>query len=136
LFATAATDLGAQSAGVQSLRGQTPIASENETPDTYRQNNQGGSLGRAYRQQPPLIPHRIDGYQVNLKNNQCMNCHDWPNNVESGAPKISETHYVSRNGIRLDELSRNRWFCSQCHVPQANARALVDNTFKNSTQVD
>ena len=93
-------------------------------------------MNRSYRQQPPLIPHRVTGYQITTKVNKCMNCHDWPNSVKEGAPKISETHYVDRNGISLDRVARTRWFCNQCHVPQANARALVDNVFKSAAEVE
>lgn len=85
--------------------------------------------GKAYRQQPPLIPHRIDRYEIDLKVNQCVRCHDWPGNVEENAPKMSETHYVNRNGVALEHVARTRWFCTQCHVPQTDAPALVGNTF-------
>ncbi len=114
---------------VQSLRGNVGIDEANQAPKIFQQNN-GGRLSKAYRQQPPLIPHRISKYQINLKVNQCMRCHDWPGNVEAGAPKISETHYINRDGIALDQVARSRWFCTQCHVPQVNAPALVGNTFQ------
>ncbi|MEZ5824672.1 MAG: nitrate reductase cytochrome c-type subunit [Geminicoccaceae bacterium] len=119
---------------MQSLRGATPIDAMDEAPENVRQNT-AGLFGRAYRQQPPLIPHRIDGYEIDLKVNKCLSCHDWPGNVEQGAPKVSETHYVSREGIALDHVARTRYFCTQCHVPQANAPALVANTFKNAKEV-
>lgn len=114
---------------VQSLRGNTAIDETGGAPDVYRV-SEGDRLERNYRQQPPLIPHRVEKYQIDLKVNQCLRCHDWPGNVESGAPKISETHYVDRNGVALDQVARTRWFCNQCHVPQANAAPLVRNTFK------
>ena len=49
-----------------------------------------GGFDRAYRQQPPLIPHKIDGYQISTENNACMGCHDWPGNARVNAPKISK----------------------------------------------
>ena len=64
-----------------------------------------------------------------------MRCHDWPGNVDAGAPKISETHYISRDAVALDHVARTRWFCTQCHVTQANAKPLVKNVFQNATQV-
>lgn len=85
----------AASQEVQSLRGDLLIDEVNEAGDIARQNT-SGRFERAYRQQPPLIPHRIAGYKIDLKVNKCLSCHDWPNNVEQGAPKVSETHYVSR----------------------------------------
>lgn len=127
----------AQQAGeVQSLRGEVPIPDENALPENRRQDTRSGSFARAYRQQPPLIPHRIDGYQITRAVNQCMHCHDWPYNVQEGAPKISETHYVNREGVALDRVTMGRWFCTQCHVPQQNARELVTNDFKSATELN
>ncbi len=122
--------------GVQSLRGETDIPDDNIAPVLPRQDTQAGSFERAYRQQPPLIPHKIDGYQIDRAANQCMLCHDWPYNVDQGAPKISETHYVNRDGVALDEVSPRRWFCTQCHVPQSNARELVKNDFKSAVDLE
>jgi cytochrome c-type protein NapB len=125
-----------QSGGVQSLRGETEIPDENVAPDLPRQDTQAGSFERSYRQQPPLIPHKIDGYQIDLSVNQCMQCHDWPYNVEQEAPKISETHYIDRDGVALDKVSPRRWFCTQCHAPQSNAKELVRNDFKSALDMD
>lgn len=94
-----------------------------------------GRMQRNYRQQPPLIPHRTEGYQVTKDFNKCLSCHGWPQNAQYGAPKVSETHYVTRSGSRTDEISGGRWFCTQCHVPQADAQALVPNAFKNAREL-
>ena len=126
----------AQSDDVTSLRGGTELPETGVAPDVRRQNTDSGRFSRAYRQQPPLIPHKIDAYEIDLKVNQCMRCHDWPYNVEEGAPKISETHYIDRDGVALDKVARTRWFCNQCHVPQVNARPLVDNTFRSAIEVE
>lgn len=127
----------AQLAGeVRPLRGETDIPDVNHVPEIERQDTRSGSFGRAYRQQPPLIPHKIQGYQITRTVNQCMQCHDWPYAAEQGAPKISETHYYDRNGKALDRVSPNRWFCTQCHVPQSNAKDLVDNNFKSAPDLD
>lgn len=138
LLALSSNATGAASAvgqEVQTLRGELMIDETNAADDIARQNT-SGRFERAYRQQPPLIPHRIAGYEIDLKVNKCLSCHDWPNNVEQGAPKVSETHYKSRDGVALDHVARTRWFCNQCHVLQANAPALVRNTFRNAKQVD
>lgn len=121
---------------VQTLRGDFTISETAPAEDSKRQNTDPGAMGRAYRQQPPLIPHRIEGYQITTRVNKCKSCHDWPNNVKEGAPKISETHYTDRNGVALDRVAGHRWFCTQCHVPQANARALVRNDFKSAVEVE
>jgi len=119
---------------VMSLRGVAAIDEDVAAADLNRQDT-GKRFTRNYRQQPPLIPHNIDKYEIDLKANQCLGCHDWPQNVEANAPKISETHYVSPTGVRLNKVSGSRWFCNQCHVPQAQAQALVPNTFTSSSEM-
>jgi cytochrome c-type protein NapB len=118
---------------VKTLR-EEPLTELNAAPEIIRQSTPAEGFGRAYRQQPPLIPHKIDGYQITADNNQCMSCHDWPANTRFNAPKISETHYVDRQGVRLDKVAGTRHFCTQCHVPQADAKPLVGNVFQNATQ--
>lgn len=120
----------AQSLGTKGLR-DGAIDATLRAPEVKKQNTTR-RFQRAYRQQPPLVPHRIDQYQIDLNVNKCLRCHDWPYNVDEGAPKISETHYVDRTGAALDKVSSTRWFCTQCHVPQANARPLVGNTFRSA----
>lgn len=124
--------LGQQDDKVHSLRGTTEVNENNEAPDLKKLDT-GQRFEKAYRQQPPLIPHAIEKYQINLKVNQCMRCHDWPYNVSEGAPKISETHYTNRNGVALDQVTRSRWFCTQCHVTQTRAPAIVRNDFTPAT---
>lgn len=126
----------AQEAGapVKSLGGEKTLDQTNMAPEADKQSVAMGGFGRAYRQQPPLIPHKIDTYQITSSNNACMNCHDWPGHVEAKAPKVSETHYVDREGVRLDKIAGTRYFCQQCHVPQADAKPLVGNQFQNATQ--
>jgi cytochrome c-type protein NapB len=136
LVLTFVTGGSARGQPVESLRGDAAIDETAPAPEIKRQNTQAGRFVRAYRQQPPMIPHRIDRYQIDLRVNKCLGCHDWPNNVEEGAPKVSETHYVSREGIALDHVARTRWFCTQCHVSQANTRPLVSNSFKSSRELD
>jgi len=121
---------------VKSLRGDLRLEDNNPPPGVVKQETPAdGMFGRAYRQQPPLLPHRIEGYQVTKDFNQCMTCHDWPANLKSGAPKVSETHYSDREGNRLDKIAGTRFFCTQCHVPQTDAKPLVTNTFQNATEV-
>lgn len=103
---------------------------EQEMAPPLHQIDESGNQARAYRQQPPLIPHKVDKYQVDLKVNQCLRCHGWPYNDQFKAPKVSETHYVDRAGNRTDDVARTRWFCNQCHVPQTDAKPLVENLFQ------
>ncbi len=118
----------AMAGDLQTLRG-TGVTEMDQAPAIHSV-DESGNVARAYRQQPPLVPHKIDKYQVDLKANQCLRCHEWPYSDQMKAPKASETHYVDRNGVRTDKVSAGRWFCTQCHVPQADAKPLVDNTFQ------
>ncbi len=120
---------------LEGLGGGAVLNQTNVAPDVDRQSYADGGFDRAYRQQPPLIPHKVEGYQVTPTNNACMNCHDWPGNNKYRAPKVSETHYVDRQGVRLDKIAGTRYFCQQCHVPQADAKPLVGNSFQNATEV-
>ncbi len=86
-------------------------------------------LMRAYPEQPPIIPHSIEGYQLTVNANRCMSCHRREATEGSGAPMISVTHFMSRQGQMLADVSPRRYFCTACHVPQADAKPLVDNTF-------
>ncbi len=116
---------------VSSLRGADVEAFVPVEP-VFQQNTM--RFTREYRQQPPLVPHSIDQYQIDLRANQCLTCHDWTNAANRGAPTLSMTHYLDRSGRELDRVAGTRWFCNQCHVPQANAPALVDNTFESSSE--
>ena len=122
----------AQSTGsqVDSLRGadiDEPVALD----QVHR--NVEGRMQRNYRQQPPLIPHKVEQYQIDLRTNQCLSCHDWTKAGERNAPTLSMTHYLDRDGVELDRVAGTRYFCNQCHVPQADAPALIDNVFQPSS---
>ena len=41
---------------------------------------------------------------------------------------------LDREGRELDHIAGTRYFCNQCHVPQADAPALVENVFKPSNE--
>lgn len=143
LIAVVAAGLAIPLSGVGSFAQETklpkalreaPLTESSAPPDVTKQSVPAGGFDRAYRQQPPLIPHRVDGYQITSENNACTGCHDWPGNARVNAPKISETHYVDRQGVRLDKIAGTRYFCQQCHVPQADAKPLIGNMFQNATQ--
>ena len=87
-------------------------------------------IPRDYVSQPPLIPHKIEGYIINRKSNKCLTCHSWSNYKEAGATKISQTHFQDRERSVRANVAGTRYFCTQCHVPQVDAPPLVDNTFQ------
>lgn len=105
------------------------IDQEVSAPDIARPINNDIKQVRNYPMQPPLIPHNIRGYEINLNVNKCMACHNRTRTEESQAPMISVTHYMDRDGNFLAEISPRRYFCNQCHVPQTDAKPLVKNEF-------
>jgi cytochrome c-type protein NapB len=86
---------------------------------------------RNYPEQPPIIPHSIENYQLTLKTNRCLDCHRRQYTEGSGAPMISVTHFMDRNGQVLADVTPRRYFCTECHVQQSDAQPLVPNTFKD-----
>lgn len=90
---------------------------------------------RAYPEQPPVIPHSIDGYQLSVNANRCLSCHKREFSQDAGAPMISVTHYMTREGQMLADVSPRRYFCTACHVPQADTRPLVPNTFQDMSEM-
>jgi cytochrome c-type protein NapB len=90
---------------------------------------------RAYPEQPPIIPHSIEGYQLSVNTNRCLSCHKREFVQGSGAPMISVTHFMTRDGQMLADVSPRRYFCTACHVPQADTPILVPNTFKDMLEL-
>jgi nitrate reductase (cytochrome), electron transfer subunit len=86
---------------------------------------------RNYPEQPPVIPHSIDNYQLTLRTNRCLDCHRRQYTEASGAPMISVTHFMDRDGQVLADVTPRRYFCTECHVTQTDARPLVPNTFQD-----
>ena len=129
--------LGMQSvsAEVTSLRGLSELDQDSRAPEHKRYAKDGEPISRDYVQQPPLIPHTINRYKVNLNANKCLSCHSWTNYKEAKATKISQTHFEDRDANVLANISARRYFCTQCHVPQVEAQPLVENTFQPITAI-
>jgi cytochrome c-type protein NapB len=90
---------------------------------------------RNYPEQPPVIPHSIEGYQLTLRTNRCLDCHRRQFTEGSGAPMISVTHFMDRDGQVLADVTPRRYFCTACHVQQTDVQPLVPNTFQDMTTV-
>ena len=119
-----------QAQEVSSLRGANELDASSNRVDPKKWQSDREPIQRDYVQQPPLVPHSIEGYKVNLKFNKCLTCHSWANYKEAGATKISQTHFEDRAGDVHANVAARRYFCTQCHVPQADAQPLVENTFQ------
>ncbi|MET4701398.1 cytochrome c-type protein NapB [Constrictibacter sp. MBR-5] len=113
------------------LTGHTPPMADVGAPPVPRWVTDDVRKMRAYPEQPPVIPHSIEGYQLSVNANRCLTCHKREFTEGSGAPMISVTHYMTREGQMLADVSPRRYFCTACHVPQAATAPLVDNTFRD-----
>ncbi|CAH0532888.1 Periplasmic nitrate reductase, electron transfer subunit [Vibrio stylophorae] len=123
-------DVAAQDTGtLSSLRGTTPIG-QTQAASELKKYPRDQLLEADYVYQPPLIPHSIRHYEVSLNANKCLSCHSWKNAQEMNATKVSVTHFVNRDDAVLADVSPRRYFCLQCHVPQADAQPPVKNQFE------
>jgi nitrate reductase (cytochrome), electron transfer subunit len=113
------------------LRGPEPFTREIPAPPMQRAVTNDVRVKRNYPDQPPLIPHAIEGYALDLNANKCMSCHARRFTEQSQAPMISVTHYQDREGNTLGGLAPRRYVCLSCHVPQTEARPLVENRFQD-----
>lgn len=113
---------------LKTLRGVEVTATDPESEGT-RYGRDTPPLPRDFVQQPPLIPHTIEGYTITKNFNKCLDCHAWSRAKESGATKISMTHFKGRDGVEMTSVSPQRYFCNQCHVSQSDSAPLVKNTF-------
>ena len=116
---------------LKGLRNGTPVTQDNPPTASHQERDHPVS-DRDFVQQPPLIPHGTAAYQVTKNFNKCMDCHAWQNSKASGATKVSITHFRTREGQELDNVSPRRYFCTQCHVAQTDAKPLVENTFERA----
>ncbi len=123
-----AADAG--SAVVDPQRPNTPLDADSAPPERYKVEVVQGGIQRSYKEQPPMIPHAIDKYDISLRLNGCLKCHSEETYQAEKAPKLGDSHYLDRDGKRLEKVSMLRYFCTQCHAVQFNSQALVDNNFQ------
>ena len=83
-------------------------------------------VARTFSTQPPVIPHAVANFDdINLTENQCLDCHGQDNYVKKNSPKLGDSHFVA--GGKTFDASRH--ICTTCHVPQVDAPPLVENRF-------
>lgn len=115
--------------GLATLRGTAPLVEQEQAPRMTPFVNNDLRMTRNYPEQAPVIPHKIDGYVVDLNSNKCLSCHARSRTGESQAPMVSITHFMDRDGQFLASVSPRRYFCNQCHVAQREVKAPVENDF-------
>lgn len=118
----------------QSIRG-ADVSAADPAPATkaYLGGKPGGQekVARTFKGQPPVIPHAVTNFdEITLEENQCLTCHGADTYKKKNAPKIGDSHFLDRDGKKLENASALRHNCVQCHVPQVDAPPLVENTFK------
>jgi cytochrome c-type protein NapB len=116
---------------IDALRRGIPLDQEAAPLPMARTENTDVRRKRAYPDQPPTIPHAIDGYQVDKNSNRCLLCHSRANAADFQAPMVSVTHFLDRDGQVLGAVSPRRYFCTQCHVVQADVKPLVPSDFRD-----
>lgn len=129
LAAASACAIAQQPGTVKPLRGDVPIEATSNA-DSFRTERDRLPIARDFVQQPPLIPHTIQGYNITRNYNKCMDCHSWSRYQEAGATKVSIAHFKDSEGRELSNISPRRYFCTQCHVPQTEAKPIVANEFQ------
>src|SRR6478609_7868014 len=88
VLAAGSSSLLAQSLN-SGLRGPAPLNDEGPAPPMMPSRNTAERETRNYPEQPPVIPHSIDGYQIDMNSNKCLSCHARARTGESQAPMVS-----------------------------------------------
>lgn len=117
------------------LRGPVPLTEQPQPPQIPRMVNDDRRQPRNYPEQPPLIPHTIEGYAVTANANKCLTCHSRQFTAQSQAPMVSVTHFMDRDGQVLAAVSPRRYFCNQCHVPQYEVEPMIESRFVDVDQL-
>jgi cytochrome c-type protein NapB len=119
---------------VESLRGDVPVNQLSKNDNMFRPERDQEIIPRNFQKQPPLIPHTVKGYNITQNFNKCMDCHSKERSEETGATKVAKSHYLDRDDKKHSNISPRRYFCMQCHVPQFDAKPLVENTYRPATK--
>lgn len=133
LAAISGWSLAQQAAGVHSLR-DADTAAADQAPDekAYAGKKPGlqKPIARTFKEQPPLIPHAIANFdEITVEENQCLSCHGLENYRKKNAPKVGDSHLAFSSDGMKKVVTMDRYQCNTCHVPQVDAKPLVDNTF-------
>lgn len=115
----------------EGIRPAGTLNQELPAPKIAREKVSAEPSHRNYPEQPPTIPHNIRNYQIDKNFNMCLSCHSRSASPQTGAPMVSVTHFYDRDGQVLAAVSPRRYFCLQCHVPQADVKPARGNNFQS-----
>lgn len=94
-------------------------------------------IARTFVGQPPLVPHAVEKYvPLTMEENACLDCHITDELRGQKVPKIGQSHF-SKTAKRKDgspAVEMTRFQCDSCHVPQVDAKPLVDSRFVGVTK--
>lgn len=116
---------------VYSLRGDNDIDAASEAFPNHRTMVVDGGIDVTFGDQPPMVPHSIDKDRISLQENTCLKCHSKADSKLESAPKPTPSHFKGRDGKKKSKIVAGRYFCTQCHTPQANTKPLIKNNFKD-----
>lgn len=94
-------------------------------------------IPRTFINQPPMIPHTTEKYEpLTLEENACMDCHLTEELRGKAVPQIGKSHFskTEKNKDGSPALEMTRFQCNNCHVPQVDAKPLVENAFIGVTK--
>ncbi len=119
---------------VNSLRGQnadTADLAPNAMAYVGKRPGQHALIVRNFENQPPLIPHTIENYEISATENACWECHNSDDLKGQKMPMVGKSHLIGPVVADVTpKLDMKRWQCDSCHVPQVDAKPLVENAFK------
>lgn len=119
-----------QSAPPQTMRGADTAAPEQPFDAKAYVGQRPGlqkPIERTFKEQPPLVPHAMANFdEITLEENQCLSCHGVDTYKKKNAPKVGDTHLVSKGSA---DVAMSRYQCTSCHVAQVDAKPLVENSF-------
>jgi len=123
----------AQQVAVQTLRGADVTTADhapNEKAYVGKKPGLQKPIDRTFKEQPPLIPHAVDNFdEITVEENQCLSCHSLEKYREKNAPKVGDSHLAFSADATKKVVTMDRYQCNTCHVPQVDAKPLVENTF-------
>lgn len=91
-------------------------------------------IARTFVGQPPMVPHTVDQYvPLTMEENACLECHLTQELRGQKVPQMGVSHFIKgktgKQGVSMD-----RFQCDTCHVPQVDAKPLVDSKFVGVTK--
>jgi len=122
---------------VNSIRGSDVTSVDNAPivqPYVGSKPGQQALIVRTFKEQPPLIPHKVDGFdEITATDNACLDCHSHTEFRGQKIPRAGKSHFVQPvSTSAAPVLNMQRWQCNSCHVPQIDAKTLVENVFKGN----